>query len=82
MVMQDCQSKSGNALPESAAGDAYRHYGLHAVSRNAALLLRVPAQRKAAETMSIILTDEQNQLWLEAHEKYVMDQASIQEELR
>ena len=32
--------------------------------------------------MSIILTDEQNQLWLEAHEKYVMDQASIQEELR
>ena len=32
--------------------------------------------------MSIILTDEQNQLWLEAHEKYVMDQASIQVELR
>ena len=38
--------------------------------------------RKAAETMAAILTDEQKQIWLEQHEKYLMDQASIQEELR
>ena len=38
--------------------------------------------RKAAEAMSAILTDEENQVWLEAHEKYLRDQAAIQEEIR